>query len=653
MNREFLTAYNRELSILYERAKEFAEDYPGIAERLGGLTEERLDPGIAGLLEGAAFLAARVQVKQQSEYANFTTALIDQLLPNYLAPTPAAMLVRAHPDFARPDLVTGHRFDPGAYLDANYVERDQRVSCRFRLSAPLELWPLALDRASYHAGPGPLQTLGLDVLPQTAGGLRLRLARHIATSAQPLPDEPAAGAKPAPLSAVSADRLPIMLSGLPADLSLLYEQIFNNCIRITARYLDAQNTPVFLPIPPGMVEQVGFDPEEMLFPEDEELFSGFSLLREFTILPQKFMGFRLTGLQKLLPRIPAQAVDLIFEFDRVHPRLGPVLSPQNFNLFTVPAVNLFEERCTPVSVGPGHSEFLVVPESSPAVNYEINRMIEVSGHYAGVRKKVTVNPVYSLPASNERPQDALYYALRRRPRRLSERERRFGSAGDYIGTETLIALHEPAGLDAAERVERLQARALCSNRHLTMHLPIGKANVDFRLSDDVQVGLSCVAGPTPPRASILEAERPNPRTGGMGERQWRLINFLAFNQFGLQDRHPSDPAGGLREVMALFADLSDAVTERQVRGITGVRSRPVTRSIRRPDGYHAARGTEVTVTLDERAFEGAGIALLGAVLDRFFADYAHLNSFTETVITSATRGEVMRWPPRSGTGPVL
>ena len=65
MNREFLEAYNRELAILYERSKEFAEDYPGIAERLGGLTQDKLEPGLMGLFEGSAFLAARGQVKLQ------------------------------------------------------------------------------------------------------------------------------------------------------------------------------------------------------------------------------------------------------------------------------------------------------------------------------------------------------------------------------------------------------------------------------------------------------------------------------------------------------------------------------------------------------------------------------------------------------------
>jgi type VI secretion system protein ImpG len=54
------------------------------------------------------------------------------------------------------------------------------------------------------------------------------------------------------------------------------------------------------------------------------------------------------------------------------------------------------------------------------------------------------------------------------------------------------------------------------------------------------------------------------------------------------------------------------------------------------------------VTLDEKAFEGSGVFLLGAVLDRFFAEYSGFNHFTQTVIRSVERGEVMRWPTRAG-----
>ena len=79
MNRDFLEAYNKELALLYERSREFAEDFPGIAERLGGLTQDNLDPAVAGLLEGAAFMAARVQLKLNSEFETFTAQLLDQL----------------------------------------------------------------------------------------------------------------------------------------------------------------------------------------------------------------------------------------------------------------------------------------------------------------------------------------------------------------------------------------------------------------------------------------------------------------------------------------------------------------------------------------------------------------------------------------------
>ena len=65
------------------------------------------------------------------------------------------------------------------------------------------------------------------------------------------------------------------------------------------------------------------------------------------------------------------------------------------------------------------------------------------------------------------------------------------------------------------------------------------------------------------------------------------------------------------------------------------------------------RGLEVTVTFDESGFHGTGVFLLGAVLDMFFSKYVSINSFTETVIRTVDRGEVMRWPARIGTRIVL
>jgi type VI secretion system protein ImpG len=124
--------------------------------------------------------------------------------------------------------------------------------------------------------------------------------------------------------------------------------------------------------------------------------------------------------------------------------------------------------------------------------------------------------------------------------------------------------------------------------------------------------------------------------------------MLSLNHLGLVEEGAGRNGQSLREILSLFADLADSATERRIRGVRSVDSRPVVRRIRSRAGLGAARGIEITVTLEEKAFEGSGAFLLGAVLDRFFAEYAALNHFTQTVIRTVERGEIMRWPPRAG-----
>ncbi len=65
------------------------------------------------------------------------------------------------------------------------------------------------------------------------------------------------------------------------------------------------------------------------------------------------------------------------------------------------------------------------------------------------------------------------------------------------------------------------------------------------------------------------------------------------------------------------------------------------------------RGLEITLTLDDAAFEGAGVLPLASVLERFFARYVSVNSFTQLRVVSASRGELKRWPARSGARQLL
>ena len=89
MDPRLLRHYNLELQHLREMGAEFAQQFPKIAARLGMSGLEVADPYVERLLEGVAFLAARVQLKLDAEFPRFTQALLEIVYPHYLAPTPS------------------------------------------------------------------------------------------------------------------------------------------------------------------------------------------------------------------------------------------------------------------------------------------------------------------------------------------------------------------------------------------------------------------------------------------------------------------------------------------------------------------------------------------------------------------------------------
>ncbi len=642
MRRAFRDAYNRELAILKERSREFAADYPGLADRLGGLLDDNIDPAIAGLLEGSAFLAARVQMNIEDQFRTFTREMLDQVFPNALAPTPSAMLVRATPPYDYNDIFNGLHLKRGEYLDARFLDADKQISCRFRLAAPLTLWPLRIIDAKYHASAGPINALGKDSAKGTRAGMSINLSRVNASGT---------ATKRGAISDVQIDELTVYLTAPHAVSVAMYEQIHCAMLRVSLRYLDGNGDPVFRSMPLASVEQIGFSQEEQLFPHDGRLFNGFSTLREAFVFPQKFMGFRLTGLKNLLRNIKAPLVTFVLEFDRADQVIAAQFSPEHLTIQAAPAVNLFEDHSAQVQLDKKRHEFIVTPTASPSTHYEIHQVTEVYAHYAQLQDKVRVYPLYAPSAEGKEPRNTSYFTARIKTRRLTLNERKHGGMRyRYRGTETYISLYEPPD---SEPARRLQVRALCSNRHLPEYLPIASGKDDFIMCDNQDVSLTCIAGPTPPRESVTEIETAAPHRQAAGDPYWRLLSYLSLNHYGLVNRDGGDGPEALRELLALFADMSDVVTQAQLKGLRNVETRPAVRTIKRGGGYHTARGLEIRLTFDEDDFEGSGIIFLGAVLDRFLAEYAAVNSFTQCVIISVQRGEIKTWPPRTGSGPLL
>ena len=649
MNREFLELYNRELRLLYETAAEFAEEYPGVAERLGGLAGERMDPMIAGILEGSAFLASRVQLKIKHEFPEFTNNLLEQLVPHYMAPTPSAMMVKIDPPYDEPNLKDGLKIAGGSYLEARYIERERRIACRFRLASDIVLWPFEITGAEFLPSRAQLENLGIATGPDIAAGLQLSLRRRTALRSEDEPDEEVVREKPDTwFSSCRILELPVRITTNEPDAVRLYEKLFAHCRGIFFRFPGEFGTSTLIRAPDDSLQQIGVMHEERLMPVDNRVFRGFDLLRELFVLPQKFLGFRLTGLDKIVPKVTSNQLDIVLTFDQSDTRLPSAVRASAFSLHAAPAVNLFEMQTARVPIRTNEHEHHIVPDRGLYLEFEPHRILSVYAHFTGSAEKAEVYPLYSAPPEGILKSSALFYTIRRLMRRRTVEERRYGKSSNYTGTDMFLSLAPSAESSDGPAIAELSVRALCSNRHLTEHLPIGQGGADFILEDNTALRVTCISGPSPPRESLVSKATEQGILSRGGTSAWRLINILSLNHLGITGRGTENSAAAIREILSLFADTADGATERRIRGIVSVESRSAVRRVRQANGSAVARGLEITVTFDEKAFEGSGLFLYGAILDRFFAEYAPVNNFVQTVLHSTERGEVMRWPPRVG-----
>jgi type VI secretion system protein ImpG len=620
MDERLLAYYNAELRHLREMTGEFAREFPKIAARLALDREAKEvcpDPYVERLIEGFAFLAARVHLKMDSEFPRFTNTLLETVYPHYLSPVPSMGVVRFEPNLDDPGPENGFLLDRNTALRAN----EDETSCQFRTAHEVRLWPLKLIDARYYT-----RNVAELELP---GSLQARAALSIRLQAT-------AGKK---FNEMKIDRLPVFIRGADEVPVCIYEQIFAHATRIIVQ---PPRGPGFFreTLPATAIHRVGFREEEAILPTGPRSFEGYRLLKEYFACPQRFLFFELTSLSDSVQRCDSDLVDIIVTFRSAEPRLDNRVDANSFALFCAPIVNLFPKRPDPILISDRFSEFHVVPERTRPIDFEVYEIQEVVGVIAQTNQEQPFEPFYR--ARDYEGQSGAYYAIHRAPRVLTAREKKFGAVSSYAGSELFVSLVDARSAPYNRRLSQLNLSALCTNRHLPIQLPVGIGDTD--LSTELYaplVSIRWIVGPTVPIASIAE-----------GDPVWRTISHLSLNYLSLLDAKEGEGAAALRELLMLYVNANDQFMTRQVEGVRSATSVPIVRRIAATGPLTFARGLEIRVTMDEGAFEGSGIFVLGAVLAEFFSRYVSLNSFTETVIVSQRRGEIMRWPSKIGRRPI-
>ncbi len=174
-----------------EMGGEFARHFPKVAGRLGMEGLECADPYVERMMEGFAFLTARVHLKIEEEYPKFCQHLLEIVYPDYLAPLPSLTVVQLQPDCSDADLAKGSIIERGTSLESG-LGQNMQTPCEYRTAHDVELFPVTVVDADYLGTRAALANLGIKPGREVSAGLRIgiEVAKGVDVSALKMKELP-------------------------------------------------------------------------------------------------------------------------------------------------------------------------------------------------------------------------------------------------------------------------------------------------------------------------------------------------------------------------------------------------------------------------------------------------------------------------------
>ncbi len=601
MSDELLAYYNRELSFLRRMATGYAERHPKIAGRLSLGADASEDPHVERLIQSFAFLNARTRRKLDDEFPELTEALLGVLYPHYQAPVPSMGIVEFTLGAEQTELPDGKTLPPNTPIETDPFDEGETV--KFRTVYPATLWPISIDEVVLARPPYPAPPARV---PGTKSILKLVL-RHKAYGAS--------------LRDLRLDTLRIFLSGQDQHANLLYELLCNHALEVAVARHPKEGGVGRLD-PRKAILPVGFGADEGMLPYPPRSFVGYRLLTEFFLFPQKFLFLDLAGLAGAMQPDMEGRAEVYFYLNRAAPDLEPYVNEDAIRLGCTPAVNLYSKRAEPVRLDEVETEYRIPPDARRPLAHEIHTVERVIATSATGEER-EFYPFFSVRHGAASAGQAFWQASRRPAEQSSRVVDR--------GTEVWLSLVDLGGNPSRLAGWTLEVEATCLNRDLPERLPFGGESLPLRITE----GGGLVSKVTP-----MVKFTPTFRLGDKRGLLWRLISHLSLNHLSLMD----DTGEALREILKLY---DFAGSPRVQKLIAGVRSVSGEADVARPGGV-VCRGTRVTVAFDEAGYSANDLYLFASVLERFFALYCTVNSFSRLVAKKGEDKELKRWPPRAG-----
>ncbi len=432
--------YLKELSYLRELGREFSRAHPEIASLLG---ESGSDPDVGRLLEGFAFLTGRVRERLDSEYPEFTRALLELFMPAAVRPIPATVILRFGlvPQAAKET----RRLPVGTEVGSRPIDG---TVCKFRSCTATTVRPLRITDVALGHGLTPVLRIGF------------------------------ATENNVPLEQQQLDELRVYLG---SDVALA-QQLALCLLDYAARFTLEDATGVVRQAPGVFARPAAFEPEGGLVPYSGAMPLGYRHLWEYLNVPTMFAFVDLCGLSTA--SLSGNRFVLHVELDRV-PNDLPALGVDTLRLNCAPAVNIYAHTAVPVRVDPLQPQMRVRAEGN-AEHHQIWAITSVCARLRGRGETRTYSPMYRRwrAVGDDR---FFYHATPA------------SSTGDGGGIWQLSLAGAPIA-ELTYGVDTLSLDLLCTNSSLVHHLGLGDVSQTTPLTPS---GTTCInitrpTSPVPP-----------------------------------------------------------------------------------------------------------------------------------------------------------
>jgi type VI secretion system VasI/ImpG family protein len=595
---ELLDYYRDNLSYLRNLAAEFAGEFPKIAGRLGLGDFDCEDPYIERLLEGTAFLSARVEKKLDEGYRNLLESVLNSVAPSVLYPIPAGAVLELIPNYSNEEVRSGVTVPAGTMLDA--VIPTINTPCTFSIMDDTFVSPLAVTEAEYI-------TRSLSDFdsnnPRGLAGIRIKLA--------------AGGGG---MVSVFPNRLTFYINMAEADASLLLHQIMHET---EALYVRCGETDRFVPIS-GVTFDLPLAAGVKLFPDQiKGHVLGLRILQNFLAYPSFFKFFTLNNLENPGSAF-LNATELLMVFNRREPSLIS-LKGSSLKLNCAPALNFFSKRADRVIIERNAYQFHIVPDRASPRDYEVAQVERLEFFNEQNESLFFADNFYEDNPLAEKTRKN-FFSQRRRKSLVNPR---ITQRSSYSGAEIFVSFS--AQDKKIEEAYQFAAETICTNRDLPLLL---SPETYLTSPSPFLSGGNFMTRPTRPAYSLFERE---------GASDFSKLSHIIFNLSALLWQNGKFPLDALRTLLGSYPLRSVEEMERILEGLVSLTSESTAFRFFKQGAVFFEVGWKVRFTLDETAYAGIGYYVFGRVLAEILISFSPINTPLEIQFFTKQSGFIAVW----------